>query len=269
MFLLGSHIELLKKHFTCTDHNQNVKCRMEFIKRQYVENSGKLKLGWSGKLTDKSMELFSSKEDLNNHIESCLKEAEEISKSTSFVHGMLDRDIRKTLDPICGQTDIKFFGSRIYGLARQDSDVDICIEGATIEDLELGFSKSMSLFCIKEIIKEAKVPIIKVEHIYTSLDCDINCCDTGATYNSELVKVYIALDPRVQWLLMAVKEWASVNYIRGSQKFTSYGLIWLVLFFLMQPDICLVPPVNLLKSLHDGPALYSNTHQGLVSSQLW
>lgn len=40
MFLLGSHIELVKKHFTCTDHNQNVKCRMEFIKRQYIENSG-------------------------------------------------------------------------------------------------------------------------------------------------------------------------------------------------------------------------------------
>ncbi|CAH1402940.1 unnamed protein product [Nezara viridula] len=258
MFLLGSHIELVKKHFTSTDHNQNIKCRMEFIKRQYVDSSGKMKLGWSGKLTDRSVELFSSKEGLNNHIESCLKEAVEIWQSASFVHGMLDRDIRKTLEPICGHIDVKFFGSRIYGLARQDSDVDICIDGATIQDLEQGFSKSMSLFCVKEIIKEAKVPIIKVGHIYTSLDCDINCCDTGAVYNSELVKVYIALDPRVQWLLMAVKEWAAINYIRGSQKFTSYGLIWLVLFFLMQPDICLVPPVNLLKSLYNGPKTLIN-----------
>ncbi|XP_014281589.1 uncharacterized protein [Halyomorpha halys] len=258
IFLLGSHIELVKKHFTSADHNHNVKCRMAFIRRQYAENSGQVKLGWSGKLTERSIELFSSKEGLNNHIELCLKEAEEISKSASFVHGMLERDIRNTLEPNCDHIDIKFFGSRMYGLARQDSDVDVFITGVTIEDLEQGFSKSMSLFNVKEIIKEAKVPIIKVEHIYTSLDCDINCCDCGAAYNTELVKLYIALDPRVQWLLMAVKEWASINYIRGCQKFTSYGLIWLVLFFLMQPDICLVPPVKLLKNLHEGPKTLIN-----------
>lgn len=42
-------------------------------------------------------------------------------------------------------------------------------------------------------------------------------------------------------------EWAKMNGVRGSPKFTSYSLTWMVIFYLMQPEISLVPSVKWLQ----------------------
>lgn len=55
------------------------------------------------------------------------------------------------------------------------------------------------------------------------------------------------MDKIVKWLAcVIVKNWAPQNNLIGRNKFTSYGLIWLVLFYLMTKNI--VPSVMKLGS---------------------
>lgn len=56
----------------------------------------------------------------------------------------------------------------------------------------------------------------------------------------------MSLDDRVHWIVCAVvKRWALQNDLKNQSMFTSYGLAWLVLFYLM--TIKVVPPLKLLR----------------------
>lgn len=58
--------------------------------------------------------------------------------------------------------------------------------------------------------------------------------------------MYLSLDDRVHWIVCAVvKRWALQNDLKNQSMFTSYGLAWLVLFYLM--TIKVVPPLKLLR----------------------
>lgn len=54
------------------------------------------------------------------------------------------------------------------------------------------------------------------------------------------------MDERVLWVVCAVvKRWALQNDLKNQSMFTSYALVWLVLFYLMTIDV--VPPLVLLR----------------------
>lgn len=48
----------------------------------------------------------------------------------------------------------------------------------------------------------------------------------------------------VKWMVCVFKKWALQNNLKDKHLFTSYGLIWLVLFYLIAENI--VPPLELL-----------------------
>lgn len=53
------------------------------------------------------------------------------------------------------------------------------------------------------------------------------------------------MDRSVTWLVCAiVKHWAAQNDLKSKNMFTSYALIWLVLFYLMTKNI--IPPLSSL-----------------------
>lgn len=63
--------------------------------------------------------------------------------------------------------------------------------------------------------------------------------------------MYLALDRRVHWVVCAVvKRWALYNDLKNQSMFTSYALVWLVLFYLMVINV--VPPLKLLRN-HASP----------------
>jgi hypothetical protein len=68
------------------------------------------------------------------------------------------------------------------------------------------------------------------------------------------------LDKRVHWIVCAVvKRWALQNDLKNQSMFTSYALVWLVLFYLMTIDV--VPPLKLLRS-------YANYSEQLSGSDV-
>lgn len=60
-------------------------------------------------------------------------------------------------------------------------------------------------------------------------------------------RTYLSLDMRVKYLVCAVKLWMKLNNFSDRHLFTTYAQIWMVLFFLMQPDIAVVPTVLKLR----------------------
>lgn len=169
----------------------------------------------------------------------------------------LIKDLVKKFYPGC---ILHLFGSRLSNMALPDSDMDIYIDAtgkgycnsATYENQKLFVKKLRKVFyqrpdCFSRILALTRttVPIIKLHHNASAINCDINFKSGISVENTKLLSYYLSIDPRVKWLTTAVKLWAQYNHIYGSDYFTSHGLCWLVLFYLMHLSI--VPPVSRLK----------------------
>uniref|UniRef100_A0A2S2QSL2 Speckle targeted PIP5K1A-regulated poly(A) polymerase n=2 Tax=Sipha flava TaxID=143950 RepID=A0A2S2QSL2_9HEMI len=167
------------------------------------------------------------------------------------------------------------FGSRMSGLALKESDVDLYFDIANTfrgqlshdlnaqEDLVRYFGKifrSQSEFKNIQLITAARVPIVKFLHTPSGLHCDLSFKSGLSTHNTKLVRLYLTLDKRVHWIVCAVvKRWALQNDLKNQSMFTSYALVWLVLFYLMTIDV--VPPLKLLRS-------YANYSEQLSGSDV-
>lgn len=168
------------------------------------------------------------------------------------------KDMVKKMYPNC---ILHLFGSRVSNMALPDSDMDIYIDitgqgycnGAKYEDQQLFVKKIRKLFYQRSDIfsnilglTKTKVPIIKIHHKVSAINCDLSFKNGISVENTNLLCYYLSLDARVKWLVTAVKLWAHYNHIYASDFFTSHALSWLVLFYLMHMKI--VPPVLLLKA---------------------
>lgn len=66
-------------------------------------------------------------------------------------------------------------------------------------------------------------------------------------HDFHFLRSYLSLDARVKYLVCAVKLWMKLNNFADRHLFTTYAQIWMVLFFLMQPEIAVVPTVLKLR----------------------
>ncbi|XP_050434849.1 terminal uridylyltransferase Tailor-like [Adelges cooleyi] len=147
------------------------------------------------------------------------------------------------------------FGSRVYKLATTDSDLDLyfdvggCFTGkiadSRIKQLQLvdlfieSFEKSEDFINIVTL-KDARVPIVRFRHKPTNLKCDLSFRSGLTVRNSSLVKLYLSLDKRVQWVVcVIVKQWALTHELINDN-LSSFAIIWLVLFVLIRQKV--VPP---------------------------
>lgn len=167
------------------------------------------------------------------------------------------KDLVKSIYPNC---ILHLFGSRVSNMALPDSDMDIYIDvtgqnysdSTTYENQQLFVKKIRKLFyrnshtfsCILGLTR-TKVPIIKLQHKVSAINIDLSFKNGISVENTKLLSYYLSIDPRVKWLVTAVKLWAQYNQLYGSDYFTSHALTWLVLFYLMQKSV--VPPIILLR----------------------
>lgn len=122
-------------------------------------------------------------------------------------------------------------------------------------------------------VSSARVPIVKFYHAPTKLICDVSFKSGLSVYNTNLIKyvkplfkhltrsmiiisffffllfscrLYLSLDTTVKWLVcVIVNKWAFQNGLKDRHFFTSYALIWMVLFYLMTEKV--VPSVMELR----------------------
>ncbi|XP_026820222.1 uncharacterized protein LOC113558852 [Rhopalosiphum maidis] len=157
---------------------------------------------------------------------------------------------------------VHIFGSRVYGLATNATDIDLYLETDDTFDGEISNDFDIQVELVKtftercllkpkvfqnvEEICNARVPIVKFYHIPSKLNCDVSFKSGLSVYNTKLIKLYLSLSTTVKWLVcVIVKHWALQNGLKDRHLFTSYALIWLVLFYLMTEKV--VPSVMELR----------------------
>lgn len=218
-------------------------------------------------LPDAVIKLFNSEGTVCKFMDELLKKMEDCSRVEKRKADLLINDI-KVLLPECS---VYPFGSRVTGIAMSTSDLDLYIDigdkmyngdsnqepeqqALLIEVLSGYFSSQQAngVFSDMQLITGARVPIIKLRHTLSGLNCDISCRNGLSVENTKLISLYLQLDARVKWLVVAVKTWAHQVNIADRTMFTSYALIWLVLFFLMQLKTPLVCSVSDLRSKNSG-----------------
>ncbi|CAE7331913.1 Tent2 [Symbiodinium pilosum] len=105
---------------------------------------------------------------------------------------------------------------------------------------ELGFK-------VSQLIPRARKPLVTLEDtksVLTEVDVSIN--NSLPLYNSQLLRAYSMLDPRVRPLVLLVKVWAKGKKVCGAQggNLSSYSWTIMVIYFLQL--VGLLPSLQLL-----------------------
>ena len=165
---------------------------------------------------------------------------------------------------------VLLFGSSANNLGTAHADVDMCIRphcdlGQQPHHPLMDMYKLAKVLAsgrnkIKEVIRHARVPIVKfIAPTSGGIQVDINLGHTLGFYNSQLLRAYTLLDPRVKPLIMLVKFWSKKRCLNDAPlgTFSSYALTLMVLGFLQhcgllenlqadcpQPEIIRVPQIQ-------------------------
>ncbi|GBN64600.1 Poly(A) RNA polymerase, mitochondrial [Araneus ventricosus] len=178
------------------------------------------------------------------------------------------KDALGGLFPYC---DALPFGSSVNGFGKQNCDLDVMIrlypsqvvqnsefyffnktcvgnmlKKRSIYALGTFFSTFLPGFSHVEKILHARVPIVKFKHNITGMECDISVNNMSAILMSEILYFCGEIDSRVRPLLYAVKRWAkeaNVTYSTPGSWITNFGLSLLVIFFLQNRPVPILPPL--------------------------
>uniref|UniRef100_A0A0C9RTJ9 Tut1_1 protein n=1 Tax=Fopius arisanus TaxID=64838 RepID=A0A0C9RTJ9_9HYME len=163
------------------------------------------------------------------------------------------------------------FGSSVTGLSLTGSDLDVfldirepiiedddstlgCPSGWTPKTIFKGvkrvFYKNRPVFTQIVPIPMAKIPVIKFHHTASDMDCDISFKDGLGVHNSQLIKYLLTLDSRIKPLVVILKYWARNLDISGSGKINNYSLVMLIVFYLQQASVNLLPSIKELQKVH-------------------
>lgn len=130
----------------------------------------------------------------------------------------LENDLKTLLSESFPNKSIQIyrFGSRANGLGGRDSDIDIYVDiGNTfhifdkvkspnsinlIEVIASAMQKQKKCWDRIVCIDKARVPIVKVRHIPTLLDCDIGVSNSIGVVNNYLLEYLFAEQPIGKWI---------------------------------------------------------------------
>uniref|UniRef100_A0A1B6JNG7 Poly(A) RNA polymerase mitochondrial-like central palm domain-containing protein n=2 Tax=Homalodisca TaxID=139475 RepID=A0A1B6JNG7_9HEMI len=109
------------------------------------------------------------------------------------------------------------------------------------------------------LIPRARVPVLKVKHRTTGIQCDISTLNGIGVENTNLLRNYMS-DSRVRFVATGVKVWARQLGLTqagvGPGSITSYCMLWLVIFALMQDCPPAAPSVVAVKQSCKGSNLF-------------
>ncbi|XP_072753836.1 speckle targeted PIP5K1A-regulated poly(A) polymerase-like [Anoplolepis gracilipes] len=166
--------------------------------------------------------------------------------------------------PVFPECQTYKFGSTVAGLSFKESDLDIYMYVGEI-DLSPSYHKpdippfklTLTIFrrvrkimySMKSVfsniisIPKAKTPIIKFRYMPTNVSCDISFKNGLGIYKSNFLRYCASRDPRLQPLMLFIKYWARHFGISGIGRISSYGLVCLIIFYLQQEPVGLLPPL--------------------------
>ncbi|KYN02517.1 U6 snRNA-specific terminal uridylyltransferase 1 [Cyphomyrmex costatus] len=188
----------------------------------------------------------------------------ELSTRYNVICSHLD-EIFKSIFPECRTFR---FGSTVAQLSFKESDLDIYMYVGRIglppnyykPDMPSHIWTTMVFKRVRKVmytmksvftniisIPKAKTPIIKFRYIPTNVSCDISFKNGLGIYKSDFMRYCALHDPRLRPLMLSIKYWARHFRISGSGKISSYGLVCLIIFYLQQESVGLLPPLLYLQ----------------------
>lgn len=96
-------------------------------------------------------------------------------------------------------------------------------------------------------IPRANTPIVKFFHVPTKTICDVTFKTPLGSQNSKLIAFLLHADPRLIPLAVLIKYWAKVHGFTGTGKLTNYALTMLIIFYLQQSPVSILPSVSWLQ----------------------
>merc|ERR1719483_1393882 len=151
------------------------------------------------------------------------------------------------------------YGSTISGCGFQSSDLDMYVElrdgGLTTSSVTQLSHLLLSCEELLDItpIPCARVPIVKAVHKETGIRLDLSFNNQSSLWNTELIRYYCGVDPRVRPLVMVIRYWAMEKGItqiqNGKVKLCNYALTMMVIAYLQQLKQPLLPSLGQIINL--------------------
>lgn len=153
----------------------------------------------------------------------------------------------KTSYPNCR---IYQFGSRVAGFVVEDSDLDLFVdvdnkylghdldyhgERKIVQEVRTLLKSDPRTYIDLHTVLSARVPIVKVVHAPTELDCDLSFINGLSVENTRLIKFYADIQPKFGEAMLLLKEWGACMACKLRNDMTSYALC-MMLIFNMQID---------------------------------
>lgn len=150
------------------------------------------------------------------------------------------------------------FGSITTGLGIKTSDADCYVHipnqprhlaaaGGHVNRAKRVLQAYPQLFAEILSIPRANTPIVKFFHIPTKTNCDLSFKTPLGAQNSKLIAFLLQSDPRLIPMAVVIKYWAKIHGLSGTGKLSNYALTMLIIFYLQQPPISILPSVEWLQ----------------------
>ncbi|KAG8034786.1 hypothetical protein G9C98_007862, partial [Cotesia typhae] len=139
---------------------------------------------------------------------------------------LLLNDLKMTINNY-GDAKMYPFGSRITGLASMNNNVL-----NVLTKIEGIVKKKKEIWTIKKTITTSRIPIIKLTHNITSIDCDLSFTNGLTTENTKLVKLYVDKYPMCKKLILFMRYWIDACNLNGQDEIRSYAISWMVIYYL-------------------------------------
>jgi len=157
------------------------------------------------------------------------------------------KHLRKILSNKFHNSKLSSFGSFESGLSLSYGDIDLCLEfdGEPPKKVLKKIAHMLKEDGMKDVklIANAKVPIVKCVDGQSMIQVDISVNNNLSVYNTELLRRYSNLDPRVRPFILAVKYWARKRGIcePTSGTFSSYAWTLIAINALQTMDNPVIP----------------------------
>ena len=117
-------------------------------------------------------------------------------------------ELKHSIRYIFSDADLFLFGSTINGFGSTGCDMDISMTLSSSNDFNSEEKKAIIMTLSRHLqinkmisdigpITAAKVPIVKFNNRRLGAECDISIDDKMVVYNSNLLRVYTRIDPRI------------------------------------------------------------------------
>ncbi|XP_013194361.2 speckle targeted PIP5K1A-regulated poly(A) polymerase [Amyelois transitella] len=166
-------------------------------------------------------------------------------------------DLEKVLQALWPGCSAIPFGSIPTGLGIKSSDADCFVSippqfktplGNYVNKAKKILQNYPNIFDELVAIPRANTPIVKLVHVPTRTACDLTFKTELGARNSRLIAFLLHADPRLLPLAVVIKYWARVHELSGSGRLTNYALTMLIIFYLQQPPLSILPSVQWLQS---------------------